>query len=114
MDQLIYDKPMVNKNIEKKELELISVSKTAELMHIGKERLYALMNAGKIGWILMGKKRFIPYSEILRYIKENTQFTTNATNVFEWSDKSSISGGESTDFDTMELFNKLKGELING
>ena len=98
--------------MENKEIELLSLSKAAELMHIGKERLYKLINNGKIGWIIMGKKRFIPYADVVRYIKDNTQYASTASGVYEFSTAPDISSNE--EFNSMEIFNKIKGEILNG
>ncbi|MBK8944091.1 MAG: helix-turn-helix domain-containing protein [Ignavibacteriae bacterium] len=94
------------------ELELITISKAAGLMHIGKERLYALINEGKIGFILLGKKRFIPYTEIVRYINESIQYTSTPTSVFEFSNHSDVAAMD--EFNTVEIFNKIKGEILDG
>ncbi len=101
--------------MENNELKLLSISKAAKEMSIGKERIYLLMKEGKIGCISMGKKRLIPYSEILRYIKDNTQYTTTSTNVFEFTKNSNLSSNtDSSDFNSMKLFNKMKENLNNG
>lgn len=92
------------------EIKLISMSKAAGLMHIGKERLYALVNEGKIGWIIMGKKRFIPYTEIVRYINDSIQYATTPTSIFEFSNQTDTTAND--EFNSLEIFNRIKGELL--
>lgn len=98
--------------MENNEIKLISVSKAAGLMNIGKARLYALINEGKIGFILMGKKRFIPYAEIVRYINESIQYSSTPTSIFEFSNQTDTTANE--EFNSLEIFNKIKGELLDG
>ena len=57
--------------MEKNELELLSIAKTASLLQIGKDTLHSLINEGKIGVILVGKRKKIPYMEIVRFQKES-------------------------------------------
>ncbi|MFZ1289563.1 MAG: helix-turn-helix domain-containing protein [Melioribacteraceae bacterium] len=104
---------MNNENDKNNELELITISKAAGLMHIGKERLYSLINEGKIGFILMGKKRFIPYTEIVRYINKSIQYTSTATSIFEFNNQCDVTT-KNSDFNSMEIFNNLKENLNNG
>jgi len=43
--------------MEAPDIKLLSISKAAEEMKIGKTRLYQLIDNGHIGWIVIGKKR---------------------------------------------------------
>lgn len=105
----------MSNNMENNEIKLLTISKAAKEMSIGKERIYKLINEGKIGCINMGKKRFIPHTELVRYIKDNTQYITSRTDVFEFSKNSNLSTNSSTiEFNSSELFNKLKENLDNG
>ena len=51
-------------------LRLLSISKAAKLLGIGKASLYNLIDAGKIGFIDFGERRKIPVAELVRFQKE--------------------------------------------
>ncbi|MHB8930240.1 MAG: MerR family transcriptional regulator [Melioribacteraceae bacterium] len=55
-----------------KELTLFSRSDAAKVMSIGKDALAVLISEGKIGTIQVGDREKIAYTEILKYIEENT------------------------------------------
>jgi excisionase family DNA binding protein len=57
--------------MEKYELKLFSIAKTASLLQIGKDTLKNLIDEGKIGVIPVGKRRKIPYMEIIRFQKDS-------------------------------------------
>ena len=99
--------------MENSEIALLSISKAAKELHIGKDRIYKLLNEGRLGWVPMGNKRFIPYSEIIRFIKDSTQYTVNATEHFSWGGEGNMSSETaSSEIDTVGIFNKLKETLI--
>lgn len=99
--------------METQNIKLLSRSKAAKEMKIGKTRLKKLIDEGFIGCITLGKKLFIPQNEIVKFIEINTQYKTTATNIFSW--ENNISTTNSTIVtDTMEIFNKMKDGLNNG
>ncbi len=98
------------KNIE---LQIYSLSKAATLMGIGKETLYQLIDQGRIGFIAFGKRKHIPYSEIIKFIHSNTVYNTTSTDTLAWSeDKSSTKA--SIEFDCDLIFDQIKGKYCNG
>jgi len=54
-------------------LELLSISSAARKLAIGKDTIYRLINEGKIGFIQIGKRKKITFSELLRFQNDNTQ-----------------------------------------
>lgn len=54
-------------------LELLSISSAARKLAIGKDTMYRLINEGKIGFIQIGKRKKITFSELLRFQNDNTQ-----------------------------------------
>ncbi|MCB9249395.1 MAG: excisionase family DNA-binding protein [Ignavibacteriales bacterium] len=50
--------------MENSEIALLSISKAAKELHIGKDRIYKLLNEGRLGWVPMGNKRFIPTQKL--------------------------------------------------
>ena len=103
---------MKNQNTQ---LSLLSMSKAAEMLSIGKTSLANLMAQGKIGFILINQRRKIAFAELERFIKENTYYNTTVTDPPIWSEEVSISNKDKhLEFDSTELFNKLKGDILNG
>ena len=58
--------------METNRLKLYSISAAAKTLSLGKDRMYRLVEEGKIGYIEMGKRRKIPYQELVRFQNENT------------------------------------------
>ncbi|MDR3668750.1 MAG: hypothetical protein P4L35_18075 [Ignavibacteriaceae bacterium] len=53
------------------QLRLYSISKAASILHINEESLNELIDMGQIGYLLIGKRKKIPYQELIRYEKNN-------------------------------------------
>lgn len=97
------------------ELTLISISKAAQLLGIGKTSLANLIAQGKIGFIVVSQRRKIPYSELQRFITESTYYNSTITNPPIWSDDKSVSDqSKNIELNSTELFDQLKGEILNG
>jgi excisionase family DNA binding protein len=56
---------------DQNKLKLITKTKAAELLGIGKEKLNSILESGKIKCIIVDGKIRIPYSELDRYINDN-------------------------------------------
>ena len=52
-------------------LELYSISAAAKVLVLGKDALYRLVADGKIGYIEIGKRKKIPYQELVRFQNDN-------------------------------------------
>lgn len=55
------------------QLQLYSISAAAKLLHLGKDAVYDLVADGKIGYIPIGKRKKIPYQELVRFQNENVK-----------------------------------------
>lgn len=53
------------------QLKLYSLSEAAAAMSIGRDTLRKIIRDGKIGCILIGSSKRIPYQELVRYQSEN-------------------------------------------
>ncbi|MDR3519967.1 MAG: hypothetical protein P4L63_03740, partial [Candidatus Pacebacteria bacterium] len=53
------------------QLRLYSISKAASILHINEESRNELIDMGQIGYLLIGKRKKIPYQELIRYEKNN-------------------------------------------
>lgn len=60
--------------MKENEIRLLSRSETAKLMGIGKEKLNKLITSGKIGFLKIDNRVYVPYKEIVRFLNENTSF----------------------------------------
>ena len=49
------------------QLQMYSISAAAKVLHLGKDTVYSLIAAGKIGYISIGKRKKIPYQELVRF-----------------------------------------------
>lgn len=58
--------------METDQLKLYSLSQAAKAMAIGRDSLRSLIADGKIGYILIGDSKKIPYQELIRFQNENT------------------------------------------
>jgi excisionase family DNA binding protein len=52
------------------QLQLYSISAAARVLHIGKDTMYKLVADGKIGFIAIGRRKKIPYQELVRFQNE--------------------------------------------
>ena len=95
------------------DIALLSLTGAAELMQLGRNTLRLLISEGKIGVIYVGSRIKIPYVELRNFITNNTDYYTNVTGSQpDWAEENtSISG---VNFNTDELFDKLKGEKLDG
>ncbi|MBI2418146.1 MAG: helix-turn-helix domain-containing protein [Ignavibacteriales bacterium] len=53
------------------QLQLYSINAAARVLHLGKDTVYKLVADGKIGYITIGKRKKIPYQELVRFQSEN-------------------------------------------
>lgn len=95
--------------MENSNVSLLSISKAAKELHIGKEKLYELMNQGKIGWITVGKRMVIPFMEIIKFIEDNLTYNSSASTTDISKTKK-----QTIEFNSMDIFNRMKGDLSNG
>lgn len=61
------------------EIRLLSRLEAAKALGIGKSNLSELINEGRIGFISIGKRIFIPFKEIQHFINTNTARLTPKT-----------------------------------
>lgn len=54
------------------EIRLLSLSEASKRMKIGRDTLVGLIEDGKLGVLIVGKRQKIAVREIIRYIDENT------------------------------------------
>ncbi len=87
---------------------LLSLSKAAKELGIGRENLYYLISTGKIKVICVRKHLKIPYCEIERFINENLFSPKNDTFI-DQTEYQSNSTPKPT-FNSVELFNQLMGK----
>ena len=84
------------------------------MLCIGKQSLANLIATGKIGCLIINKQRKISYSELERFIAENTYYNTDTTDAPVWDNEVTVSKNiNHNEYDSDELFNKLKGDILN-
>ena len=70
-------------SVESNQLKLYSLTEAAAVMAIGRDTLRSLLADGKIGFILVGRSKKIPYQELIRFQTESLvrqkQTQTNPT-----------------------------------
>ena len=70
-------------SVESNQLKLYSLTEAAAVMDIGRDTLRSLLADGKIGFILVGRSKKIPYQELIRFQTESLvrqkQTQTNPT-----------------------------------
>ena len=49
------------------QLQLYSINAAAKVLHLGKDAVYRLVADGRIGFIEVGKRKKIPYQELVRF-----------------------------------------------
>jgi excisionase family DNA binding protein len=49
------------------QLQLYSINAAAKVLHLGKGTVYRLVADGRIGFIEIGKRKKIPYQELVRF-----------------------------------------------
>lgn len=85
------------------------------MLGIGRQTLNKLINSGKIGTVMVNQKHKIAYQELERFIAENTLYQSTSTEELPFSDEVSISTTKKfTEYNSTELFDRLKGELLHG
>jgi hypothetical protein len=52
-------------------LRLYSISRAASILHINEDSLNELIDIGKIGYLLIGKRKKISYKELAKYEEES-------------------------------------------
>jgi len=55
---------------ESNKLKLYSINAAARELGLGKDSVHRLIKSGKIGFLDFGKRKKIPYNEIIRYESE--------------------------------------------
>ena len=104
--------------METHNLRLYSKSETAKLLGIGKEKLGKLLSSGRIGFIQIEDRIHIPYSEILNFIKKNTVWHAQNNDKTKGQQhiktKSRNNNSSENQFDSINIFNKLLQDNING
>lgn len=55
--------------------ELLAVSRAAKVLHIGKDTMYKLIADGRIGFIEIGKRKKIPYTELQNFQQRNITYS---------------------------------------
>jgi len=93
------------------QLQLYSISAAAKLLHLGKDAVYGLIAKGKIGFIEIGKRKKIPYQELVRFQSEViVRGTVAKTNLQQLRSVSqsilSPSKNSSIEFDGKSFINK--------
>jgi excisionase family DNA binding protein len=53
------------------QLKLYSISAAAKVLALGKDTLYRLVADGKVGFIEIGKRKKIPFNELVRFQHDN-------------------------------------------
>ena len=53
------------------QLKLYSITEAARALALGKDAVYDLVAKGKIGYIEIGKRKKIPYQELVRFQNES-------------------------------------------
>ena len=91
---------------EYSELKLFSKSQAAKYLGIGKEKLSALIQGGKLGVIDLEGSTKVPYIEIVRFLKQNLTYQTNNTGVFPQTKE--IPPELIDEFDSRKIFDKIK------
>ena len=65
-------------------LKLYSITETARLLGVGRDVVYEIMRQGKLGYIELGKRKKIAFTEIQNFIANNTKHQTgNSTAISE-------------------------------
>ena len=91
------------------------MSKAATLLGVGKQTLNKLINSGKIGVVMINQKSRISYHELERFITDNTLYQSTISDEIPFTDEVTISAAKNcTEYNSTELFNRLKGELLHG
>ena len=62
-------------------VKLHSISETARLLGVGKDAIYELIRHGRLGYIELGKRKKIAFTEIQSFIANNTKHQTGNSTV---------------------------------
>jgi excisionase family DNA binding protein len=62
--------PQANNVVTPSELKMFSVRKTAEILGIGRTKLYQLLDAGKLQRVKVGRKVLIPHKSIAGFLSD--------------------------------------------
>jgi excisionase family DNA binding protein len=92
-------------------LKLLSISKAASLLGIGKDTLHQLIADGKIGTLQIGKGDKIPVRELERFLDENLTYVNNEGKLIP-SFKNDLPQELKEEFSSINIFNKIKGAQI--
>lgn len=98
---------------------LLSKSAAAKILGIGKDKLGKLITSGRIGFIQIEDRIYIPYTEILEFIKNSTvriskDSDKHAVRLSSLT-KSKVKEVSPNQFDSIKMFNKLlEGTISNG
>ncbi|NPV10595.1 MAG: helix-turn-helix domain-containing protein [Ignavibacteria bacterium] len=91
---------------------LLTITETAQCLNISREMVYNLIQQGRLGVIQLNTRFKVPYSEIERFIKENTVYVSSDTFINQIFDVDTSTSTSS--FNSVELFEKLKENFNNG
>lgn len=97
------------------ELRLLTRAEAAKALSIGKHSLNGLIKAGSIPVLMINNQIYIPYLELVKFIKENTVTLHSDENYRESEidfDRIREKHTE-TEFNSTDLFNKMRG-IQNG
>lgn len=92
-------------------LRLLSISKAASALGIGRETLRQLIADGKIGIIKIGKGEKISVRELERFLDDNITYVNNEGKLIP-SLKTEIPKELQEEFNSINIFNKIKGASI--
>lgn len=62
-------------------VKLYSITETARLLGVGKDAIYDLIRQGKLGYIELGKRKKIAFTEIQNFIANNTKHQTGNSTI---------------------------------
>ncbi|MBZ0183322.1 MAG: helix-turn-helix domain-containing protein [Melioribacteraceae bacterium] len=85
-------------------LRLLSLNQAAKFMHIGYDKLQQLISDGLIKIIQIGKRYYIPVSEIERYYADNLTSVKLIDNSMN-----SSQANEEINFNSQDILNKILG-----
>jgi excisionase family DNA binding protein len=88
--------------------KLLSFSEAAKELNIGRDALLNLIKNGKIGFIVLGLRKKIAQSELLRFIESETlHLVPDLTSTI--SAKVDYSNNISLSFNSIDYFNEITG-----
>lgn len=87
------------------DVQLLTITSTTKLLKIGRNKIIDLVNTGKLKVIPIGKRNYIPKSEVIRFVNECTtqiQIETNRRQ-FQMQPLNDCS------FDSVNIFSQMVG-----